>query len=125
MTPEASINQFLSGFGIPAYASTSVPEDATYPYLTYDLVIGRGWNSGEVNMPVNLWFRTESEAIPNAKVRQIEQVLRDGGMQVPCDGGVLWIKKGSPWAQAVREEGDDMIKRRYVNVNVEYLLTSY
>lgn len=125
MTPEAAIYQFLSGFGIPAYTSTSVPDDAAYPYLTYDLVIGGEWNSGEVSMPVNVWYRTESEAAPNSKVRQMGAALHGGGVQVPCDGGVLWIKKGSPWAQAVREEGDNMVKRRYVNLDIEYLLTSY
>ena len=124
MTPEAALYNFMSEFGIPAYSATSVPDDAVFPYLTYDLVIGEEWNSGEVNIPVNVWYRTESEAVPNAKVRQIKEVLDGGGIQVPCDGGSLWIKKGSPWAQAVREEGDDMIKRRYVNINVEYLLTS-
>lgn len=123
MTPEAAIFQFLAGFDIPAYAATSVPSDAKFPYITYDLVIGE-WMRGEVNMPVNVWYRTEGEAAPNAKVRQLSKALGLGGVQIPCDGGTLWLKKGSPWAQAVRVEGEDeKIKRRYVNINVEYLLT--
>lgn len=122
MTPEAAIYQFLSGFGIPAYASTSVPSDAEFPYLTYDLVVG-DWGDLEVNIPVNLWYRTPTESAPNAKVRQMHEVLKNGGATVPCDGGMLWVKKGSPWAQAILVEGeDDMIKRRYININVEYLV---
>ena len=122
MTPEAAIYQFLSGFGIPAYAATSTPSDAEFPYITYDLVMG-SWMRGEVNMSVNVWYRTESEAEPNAKVREIARALANGGVTTPCEGGMLWLKKGSPWAQAVRVEGEDeMVKRRYVNINVEWLV---
>lgn len=120
MTPEAAIYRWLGGFGIPAYAATSTPSEAEFPYLTYDLVLGQ-WGGGEVNMPVNVWYRTDSEAEPNAKVREIAGALGIGGVQLPCDGGTLWLKKGSPWAQAVRVEGeDDKIKRRYVNINIEH-----
>ena len=123
MTPEAAIYTFLSSFGIPAYASTSTPSDAEFPYITYDLVEG-DWASGEVNMPVNLWYRTDSEAIPNAKMREIGAAVGLGGTLIPCDYGVLWIKRGSPWAQSVRVDGqDDKIKRRYINIDIEYLTT--
>ena len=86
MTPEAAIYQFMSSFGIPAYAATATPSDAEFPYITYDLVSGR-WNGGEVNMPVNVWYRTESEATPNAKVREIrEKEAAAAAMKsfVPC-----------------------------------------
>lgn len=123
MTPEAAIYTFLSGFGIPAYASSSVPDQAEFPYITYDLVLG-DWGEAEVNMPVNVWYRTDSEATPNAKVREISQAIGLGGVTIPCDNGMLWLKKGSPWAQAVTIEGEDeKVKRRYVNINIEYLTT--
>ena len=122
MTPEAALQSFMGGFGIPAYASTATPSDSEFPYITYDLVLGE-WMQGEVNVPVNVWYRTDSEAEPNAKVRQIGEALGHGGLTIPCDGGLLWLKKGSPWAQAVRVEGeDDKVKRRYVNINVEYMV---
>lgn len=121
MTPEAAIYGFLNGFSIPAYASASVPDQAQFPYITYDLVLGE-WEQGEVNMPVNVWYRTESEAAPNAKVREIGERIGMGGVLLHCDGGVLWVKKGSPWAQAVTVEGEDeKVKRRYVNINIEFL----
>lgn len=120
MTPEAAIFKFMSSFGIPAYAATSTPSDVKFPYITYDLVLGE-WNAAEVNMPVNVWYRSDSESAPNAKVREISQALINGGLQVPCDGGMLWIKKGSPWSQAVRVEGEDeKVKRRYININIEF-----
>ena len=122
MTPEAAIYQFLASFGIPAYAATSVPDQATFPYISDELVVGE-WLADEVNMPVNVWYRTESEAQPNAKVREIGERIGMGGVLLHCDNGVLWVKKGSPWAQAVTVEGEDeKVKRRYVNINIEYLI---
>ena len=123
MTPEAAIYKFLAGFGIPAYASSSTPDQAEFPYITYDLVLG-SWGRTEVNVPVNVWYRTDSEAVPNAKVREIAEAIGLGGVTVPCDDGMLWIKKGSPWAQSVTIDGEDeKVKRRYVNINIEFLTT--
>lgn len=127
MTPEAAIYQWMNGFGIPAYPSSSVPDQTGgawkgFPYITYDLVIGE-WGEVEVNLPVNVWYKTDSEAAPNAKVREIGDAIGLGGVLVPCDGGALWFKKGSPWAQAVTIDGEDeSIKRRYVNINIEFLV---
>lgn len=127
MTPEAALYDFLSDFGIPAYASSSVPDEGSeewrgFPYLTYDLVLSGGWDAGEVSMAVNLWYRTASEAIPNAKVRQIAESIGMSGITVPCDGGILWIKRGSPWAQAMSDSSDTMVKRRYLNLDIEYII---
>ena len=122
MTPEAAVHRFLSGLGMPAYPQAAVPDDAELPYLTYALVVG-DWDEGEVNIPVTMWFRTSSEAIPNAAVRAVKDAVPRGGVMVPCDGGALWVKRGSPFAQAVVVDGDeDGMKRRYVNLDFEYLI---
>lgn len=121
MTPEAAIYDFFSGFGIPAYASTSVPDEAEFPYITYDLVVG-GWGSGESMLTANVWYRTDSEAVPNAKVREIGYAIGLSGVTLRCDGGMLWLKRGTPWAQAVNVSGEDeKVKRRYLNIDIEYL----
>jgi len=121
MTPEAAIYKFFSGFDIPAYASTSVPDEAAFPYITYDLVVG-DWGSGESMLTANVWYRTDSEAIPNAKVREIGYAIGMSGVTLRCDGGMLWLKRGTPWAQAVNVSGEDeKVKRRYLNIDIEYL----
>ena len=119
MTPEAAIQSFLSGFDMPAYASAAVPDGALLPYLTYDLVVP-DWGT-EASMAVNLWFRTTGEAVPNAKVREIGRAIGHGGVILRCDGGAVWVKKGSPWAQAVTVAGEaDSVTRRYLNVDLEF-----
>lgn len=119
MTKGAVLHQFFERF-LTFYAASSVPEDAIFPYGTYELVTDT-WEGGEVGLTVNLWFYTESEAIPNAKVQQISEAIGSGGVVLPCDGGYIWIKRGSPWSQSLPDDTAPSIKRRYLNVTVEYL----
>lgn len=119
VTPEAAVYQFMSSFGVPAYAESSVPDEADFPYITYRLVIG-DWNDGEVNMTADVWYRTDSEATPNAKVREIGERIGLGGVTLACDNGMLWLKRGRPWAQAVTIDGEDeKVKRRLLNISIE------
>lgn len=120
MTKEAALHAFFSGFGIEAYCSAAVPQKAKLPYLTYDLSIG-AWDSGEIPLMVNLWFRTLSEAEPNAKARELSEAVGEGGVFLPCDGGYIWLKRGSPFCQSLKDSTDDTIKRRYINIVAEYL----
>lgn len=118
MTKEAALQAFFQRF-LPSYAASAVPEDVKFPYLTYELITS-AWEEGEVGLTVNLWYYTTSEAAPNAKVREISQAIGMGGVQVPCDGGSIWLKRGSPWCQSLTDDTDPRIKRRYLNVSTEY-----
>lgn len=120
MTKGEVLQEFFSRFGMTAYASTSVPKDVVFPYLTYESVFDT-WENGEVGLTVNMWFYTDSEAVPNAKAQELSTAIGSGGVSLPCDGGYIWIKRGSPWCQSLRDETDPSIKRRYINVSVEYL----
>lgn len=120
MTAEATIYTFLSGFNIPAYAATSVPDGAEFPYLTYELATG-DFMGGELAMAVDLWYRGDSEAEPNAKAREIAERVTSGGRIIAFDGGAVWIKKGSPFCQSMGDSTDDKIKRRYINLTVEFI----
>lgn len=122
-TKAAAVQAFLSGFGIPAYAAASVPEDARMPYITYSLVVG-AFGDAEQAMQVDLWYYGDGESAPNAKVQEISDRVGRGGTMVPCDGGAVWIKRGSPFAQSVTESTDDKVKRRYINLDLEYITTS-
>lgn len=125
MTKDKVLYAFFSGFGLPAYVSTSTPEDAEFPRLTYDPVFNSfdfsGNNMGQVAVAVNLWYRTESEAIPNAKAQEISDAIGQSGQVLPCDGGYIWVKRGSPFCQNLADDSDPDIKRRYINLTLEYL----
>ena len=119
MTKGAALQAFFSQF-MDAYAASAVPEDVTCPYLTYELITS-AWGGGEIGLTVNMWFRTTSEKEPNAAVEKLSKAIGLGGVQIPCDDGVIWLKRGSPWAQSLTDETDKTIKRRYINVTAEYL----
>ena len=119
MTKGAALQAFFSQF-MDAYAASAVPDDVTFPYLTYDLITS-AWDGGEVGLTVNMWFRTTSEKEPNAAVDKLSNAIGLGGVFLHCDDGVIWLKRGSPWAQSLTDETDKTIKRRYINVTAEYL----
>lgn len=120
MTKGAALHQFFNGFGIPAYTTTSVPDDAVFPWITYELVTGSIEN-GENALTVNLWYYGDSEAIPNAKAQEIADAIGYSGKILNVDGGFIWIKRGSPWCQNLRDDTNPNIKRRYLNITAEYL----
>ena len=119
MTKGAALQAFFSQF-MDAYAASAVPEDVTFPYLTYELITS-AWEVGEVDLTVNMWFYTTSEAVPNAKAQELSDTIGYGGVTIHCDGGFIWLKRGSPWCQSLRDDADSNIKRRYINVTAEYM----
>ena len=119
MTKGPALQSFFDSI-MTSYAASAVPADATLPYLTYELITG-AWNGGEVGLTVNMWFRTTSEKEPNAAVDKLSKAIGLGGVFLHCDDGVIWLKRGSPWAQSLTDATDKTIKRRYINVTAEYL----
>lgn len=120
MTKAAALHAFFNSFGIPFYTASSVPEDTVFPWGTYEAVFD-DWSGEPCAITANLWYRTTSEKEPNDKAREIEKRLSEGGVSVPCDGGFIWIKKGTPFCQNLSDETDSLIKRRYLNIVAEYL----
>lgn len=117
-TKAAAFHGFMSSLGLPAYAATAVPDGAEMPYVTYTWAEG-AWGDGTAAVQADIWYRTESEAGPNAKVAELSKRLGLGGVCLPCEAGVLWVRRGSPFAQAV-EDADNAVKRRYINLELEF-----
>lgn len=119
MTKAAAIYQFWSSFGLTAYEENTVPTDAAFPYITYQLVTDSF--DREVSATASLWYRGESWTDINAKTEEIAHHIGLGGKIIKCDGGCIWIKRGNPFAQNMGDESDDLIKRKYLNLILEYL----
>lgn len=119
MTKSEALQAWFSQF-LPAYPDSSVPEDAVFPWLTYDLSAG-AWGDGDISLTVNIWYYTTQEAVPDAKAQQIMDAIGRGCTFIECDGGAILLKQGVPAWQRVKDESDKNIKRRYLNVTAEYL----
>lgn len=120
MTKEQALYKFFNQFGIIGYRNTSVPDDVIFPYLTYDAPIS-SFEEGPVSITLNLYYYTDSEAVPDAKAEEIRQAIGMGGVLLNCEGGAIWLKWGSPWCQSLVDETNENIKRRYINITAEYL----
>ena len=118
MTKAAAIYQFWSSFDLTAYEENTVPTDAVFPYITYQLVTDSF--DREVAATASLWYRGESWTAINAKTEEISAHIGLGGKIIKCDGGRIWIKRGQPFAQNMGDESDDLIKRKYLNLTFEF-----
>ena len=120
MTKEQALYQFFNSFDIIGYRNTAVPDDVIFPYLTFDAPIS-SFEEDPVSITLNLYYYTDSEAIPDAKAEEIRQAIGMGGKLLSCDGGAIWLKWGTPWCQSLVDDTDATIKRRYINITAEYL----
>lgn len=119
MTKAAAMYQFWNSFGLTAYEENTVPDDAAFPYITYQIVTGSF--DREIPLTASLWYRSESWTGINAKTEEISHKISRGGKIVSCDGGAIWLKRGQPFAQNMRDESDDLIKRKYLNITAEFM----
>ena len=119
MTKSAAIYQFWNSFGLTAYEENSVPDDAAFPYITYQLVTDSF--DREIPLTASIWYRSESWTGINAKTEEISQKISRGGKIIPCDGGAIWLKRGQPFAQNMVDKSDDLIKRKYLNITAEFM----
>ena len=119
MTKAAAIYQFWNSFSLTAYEENTVPDNAVFPYITYQLVTDSF--DREVPVTASIWYRSESWTAINAKTEEISQKISRGGKIISCDGGAIWLKRGQPFAQSMGDESDDLIKRKYLNITAEFM----
>lgn len=116
------LQSFWSSFGWKAYDENTVPEGAMDindgKYITYN-VTGAYFDE-PVMMSASLWYKSQSWAEITEKAMQIGAYIGLGGKFIPFDNGKLWIKRGTPFAQRMSDE-NEQIRRMYLNVEVEYL----
>lgn len=121
-TKAATIYEFWNSFDLTAFEENSVPtgeEAPNFPYITYQLVTDSLGN--EVAMSASIWYRDSSWLEANAKTDEISRAIGRKGAVLDCNGGKVWIKRGTPFAQNMGDESDNLIKRKYLNITAEYL----
>lgn len=126
MTKMQALYSFFSGFGIPAYEENAIyaaDDVLPLPYITYSVSLGE-FLSGDIPVSASVWYRTTSWKEPEEKLREISEALSGGGVQIPCEDGYLWLKKGgSTFAQMMNDPSDKLIKRIILSISAEYFTT--
>lgn len=120
MNVAQALNAFWNSFGIPAYDATTVPDKTALPYITYES--SSDFFGSPIAQAASIWYRSPSWAEITAKEQEIADFIGRGGRSIACDGGAIWIKRGSPWAQRVAEQSDDMIRRMILNLEIEFII---
>ena len=118
MDKAQAIHNFWTSFGWKAYDEGTVPDDAEYPRITYNLATDDLGNP--LAMYGSLWDRGTSWASVSQKADEISEALtKRHPPAVAFDGGRVFITKGTPFAQRMVDE-DDMVRRIYINITVEF-----
>ena len=118
MNREQALNDFWNSFGLTAYDESTVPDDATLPYITYGVSVDDF--DHPVSVTASIWDRGTSWSLITQKLNVIAERIGIGGVNIPHDTGVMWLKKGSPFAQRVADE-DRTIRRIYMNIEIEFI----
>lgn len=112
---------FWSGFGLPAYDENTVPDDAELPYITYEVSDAFFGGFSDLSQSASLYYRSTSWVDITEKAEQIADFIGRGGRMLAVDGGAIWIKRGSTWAQRQPETADRMVRRIVLNYEVEFI----
>lgn len=110
---------FWSSFNLPAYDENTVPDEAVIPYITYET--SDDFFGEDRSLSASIFYRSPSWAEITAKEQQIAEYIGRGGRSLACDGGAIWIKRGSPWAQRMAEPSDSMVRRIVLNYEIEFI----
>jgi hypothetical protein len=117
MDKEQALHSFWSSFGWAAYDENTVPDDAAYPYITYEVATG---NLGKpVFLSAALWDRTRSWKSVTEKGQEIGDHIGYGGTTIRFDDGLMFITQGTPFAQRLPSE-DDYVRRNKINIEAEF-----
>lgn len=123
MDKAQALNKFWSSFDIPAYDENTVPDDAQMPYITYQTLTD---SIGSVlPMSATLWYGNTYvwDAIQQKAEEIAQRIGQNGYYLEKIDGGYVWLTKGTPFAQRMQSEQDN-VRQIYINVTVEFL-TAY
>jgi len=118
MDKNHALNNFWNSFGIPAYDSMAVPDDAKYPYITFTVADGEFGDS--VALSSSVWYRSTNWTGVTDKTEQISRAIGRGGKMISYDGGSIWIRKETPFSQRMDDPNDDMIRRMYLQYSLDF-----
>ena len=126
MDKAEALHSFWSGFTWPAIDEQSAYDTETLKelgivdkYITYEVVTS---NFGEpVAMTASLWHKSASWSEITQKADEIARYIGYGGKLLFVDGGYIWIKLGSPFAQRMAVDADYDWRRIYLNISADFL----
>lgn len=113
------LQSFWESFGLSAYDETLVDSDTgKMPYITYSASVS-GFDA-PIALTASLWYYSMSWAAISQKADEIQNAIGEGGVNLPCTGGTVWIKQGEPFSERMSDP-DARIRRMGLNIMVEFM----
>ncbi len=112
-------HNFWNSFGVPAYEEHSVPDDATFPRITYESATSTFENL--VSITASIWTRTTSWLQADTLADNIERYIKQMGCPEIKDGRYRVFIGDTTFAQRMDDPNDDQIKRILLNVQFEFM----
>ena len=75
-------------------------------------------------LTASLWYISDLWDEISRKSEEIAKYIGYGHRIIKLDNGYLYITRGSPFAQRMREPGNDKVRRIVINISCEFL-TAY
>lgn len=122
MNKAQAIHNFWSSFDLLAIDEQSAYDerDIELPanYITYELQTA---NFGDpIQLSASLWYYSTSWEEITEKTNEIAVYIGYGGRMLEVDGGYIWVKLGSPFAQRMAVEQENY-RRMILNITVDFL----
>ena len=118
-----ALNAFWNSFGVKAYEENTVPASVVSAsdgmYIAYEVTLDSFPNTSMLAASLYEVNNRKWSGV-DAKAAEISAGIGYGGKIQPCDGGALWIKRGSPFSQHMAGE-NDTTRRIYLNIEVDFL----
>jgi len=123
MNKARALNMFWSQFELDAFEENSLPTEASkrpnFPYITYFVATDSFGN--EISLSGSLWYRERSWLNCEEKTQEIADKIGRGGLFISLENNEkVWIKKGTPFAQSMGDDSDELIKRKLINITAEF-----
>ena len=118
MQKEMAIQKFWSSFGVKAYDESTVPEDAEIPRITYNIAVDSF--DRPVSLTASIWDRSKSWQRVTSIKDLVAEAVGYGGTTVKYEGGMVWVKPRTPFAQRMSDP-DDSIRRIVLNLEAEFI----
>lgn len=112
-----ALNTFWNSFTIPAYDESTVPDDATMPYITYESGISE--LDYKITLNASLWYQSTSWQDISQKAKEISNSI-GGGTGTGYVGGRLWITRSTPFARRMDEPNDPSVRRIVLQIEAEF-----
>ena len=109
-----ALYRFWSGFGLPAYTTSTVPDSVELPYITYSLTETEPFEPA--THYAQIWYHDSSNAVLLTKVDEVKAAIGEGA-KIDCDGGYVVLRPASPYIQLMVDI-DPANRYAYVNLQL-------